>query len=60
MNKYSEGYPHRYYEGNEIIDEVETAAIERAKILFGVPHVNVQPYAAVRPTPPLRWLFLSQ
>lgn len=46
MNKYSEGYPHRrYYEGNEIIDEIETAAIERAKVLFGVPHANVQPYS---------------
>ena len=46
MNKYSEGYPRRrYYEGNEIIDEIETMAIERAKILFGVPHANVQPYS---------------
>ncbi len=45
-NKYSEGYPHkRYYGGNEYIDEVETLAIERAKALFGVPHVNVQPYS---------------
>jgi glycine hydroxymethyltransferase len=46
MNKYSEGYAHRrYYEGNETIDEVELLAIERAKKLFGVPHVNVQPYS---------------
>lgn len=43
-NKYSEGYPkRRYYQGNKIIDEVETVAIERAKKLFGVPYVNVQP-----------------
>ena len=43
-NKYSEGYPgHRYYGGNQIIDEVEKIAIERAKQLFGAEHVNVQP-----------------
>ena len=43
-NKYSEGYPgHRYYGGNQIIDEVENLAIERAKKLFNAEHVNVQP-----------------
>ena len=43
-NKYSEGYPgKRYYGGNEIIDEAENLAIERAKQLFGADHVNVQP-----------------
>lgn len=43
-NKYSEGYPwKRYYGGNQIIDEVETLAIERAKELFGAEYVNVQP-----------------
>lgn len=46
MNKYSEGYPgRRYYEGNEIIDEIERLAIDNAKKLFGVPHANVQPYS---------------
>ncbi|XEO79284.1 Serine hydroxymethyltransferase [Candidatus Lokiarchaeum ossiferum] len=45
-NKYSEGYPHkRYYGGNEIVDELETLAIERAKKLFGCEHANVQPYS---------------
>lgn len=45
-NKYSEGYPgRRYYEGNEIIDEVESLAISRAKELFGAEHANVQPYS---------------
>jgi glycine hydroxymethyltransferase len=45
-NKYSEGYPgRRYYEGQQIIDQVETIAIERAKELFGVEHANVQPYS---------------
>ena len=43
-NKYSEGYAgKRYYGGNQIIDEVENLAIERAKQLFGAEHVNIQP-----------------
>ncbi len=43
-NKYSEGYPgKRYYGGNQVIDEAETLAVERAKKLFGAEHVNVQP-----------------
>ncbi|MEK7168851.1 MAG: serine hydroxymethyltransferase [Patescibacteria group bacterium] len=46
MNKYAEGYSgKRYYQGNEFIDQIETIAIEKAKKLFGVPHVNVQPYS---------------
>lgn len=37
-SKYSEGYPgRRYYEGNQIIDQLENLAIDRAKSLFGVP-----------------------
>jgi glycine hydroxymethyltransferase len=45
-NKYSEGYPgKRYYGGNEIIDEVEELARDRAKRLFGAEHANVQPHA---------------
>ena len=45
-NKYSEGYPsRRYYEGQEYIDSVESIARERVKGLFGVDHVNVQPYS---------------
>jgi len=45
-NKYSEGYPKkRYYGGNEYIDEIELIAQNRAKKLFGVEHVNVQPYS---------------
>lgn len=43
-NKYSEGYPeHRYYGGNQNIDEVENIAIDRAKKLFNAEHANVQP-----------------
>ena len=46
VNKYSEGYPgKRYYGGNEVVDKVEILAQERAKKLFGVPFVNVQPYS---------------
>lgn len=46
VNKYSEGYPgKRYYGGNEWVDEVERLAQERAKKLFNVPFVNVQPYS---------------
>jgi glycine hydroxymethyltransferase len=45
-NKYSEGYPgRRYYEGQQLIDPIETLARERAKALFGVDHANVQPYS---------------
>lgn len=45
-NKYSEGYPgKRYYGGQEYVDQVEQLAIDRAKKLFGVEHVNVQPYS---------------
>ncbi|HRN96160.1 MAG TPA: serine hydroxymethyltransferase [Candidatus Levybacteria bacterium] len=45
-NKYSEGYAKkRYYQGNAVADEVEILAMDRAKKLFGVPHVNVQPYS---------------
>ncbi|MFC6163442.1 serine hydroxymethyltransferase [Lactiplantibacillus dongliensis] len=45
-NKYSEGYPgHRFYGGNEFIDQVETLAIERAKELFGAEYANVQPHS---------------
>ncbi len=45
-NKYAEGYPfRRYYQGQEFVDQIETLAIERAKKVFGVPYVNVQPYS---------------
>ncbi len=45
-NKYAEGYPgKRYYQGNQVVDQVEILAQERLKKLFGVPYVNVQPYS---------------
>jgi glycine hydroxymethyltransferase len=48
-NKYAEGYPgRRYYGGCEIVDQIETLAIERAKTLFGAEHANVQPHAGAQ------------
>jgi len=53
-NKYSEGYAgKRYYEGQQVIDQVEKLAIERVRALFAKTakcpaeeiHVNVQPYS---------------
>ena len=56
VNKYCEGYPgKRYYEGNEIIDEVELLAQERARELFGVEHANVSLTPGHQPT----WPFTS-
>ncbi len=46
MNKYSEGYPgKRYYGGNQIVDQIEKAAISSAKKLFHAEHANVQSYS---------------
>jgi glycine hydroxymethyltransferase len=48
-NKYAEGYPgRRYYGGCECVDRVEELAIQRAKQLFGAPHVNVQPHSGAQ------------
>jgi glycine hydroxymethyltransferase len=45
-NKYAEGYPgKRYYGGCEFTDVVENLARDRAKVLFGAEHVNVQPHS---------------
>ena len=45
-NKYAEGYPNkRYYGGCEVVDQIEQIAIDRAKKLFGVEYVNVQPHS---------------
>ncbi len=45
-DKYAEGYPgKRYYAGLEYYEKLESLCQERAKKLFGVPHVNVQPYS---------------
>jgi glycine hydroxymethyltransferase len=48
-NKYAEGYPgKRYYGGCEIIDEIETLAIERLKKVFGANWANVQPHSGAQ------------
>ena len=45
-NKYAEGYPgRRYYGGCEVVDQVETLAIERVKQLFGAEAANVQAHS---------------
>ena len=45
-NKYAEGYPgKRYYGGCEVVDEIESIAINRAKELFGAEYANVQPHS---------------
>ena len=48
-NKYAEGYPHRrWYGGCENVDQAENLAIERAKMLFGAEHVNVQAHSGTQ------------
>ncbi len=45
-NKYAEGYPgKRYYGGCEFVDMAENLARDRAKVLFGSDHANVQPHS---------------
>lgn len=48
-NKYAEGLPgKRYYGGCEVVDEIETIAIDRAKRLFNAEWVNVQPHSGAQ------------
>ena len=47
-NKYAEGYPGKRYYGCDVVDEIEQAAIDRAKSLFGAEHANVQPHAGAQ------------
>ncbi len=48
-NKYAEGYPgKRYYGGCEVVDEIETIAIENLKDLFGAAYANVQPHSGAQ------------
>lgn len=48
-NKYAEGYPgKRYYGGCQVVDEVETLAIERIKEIFGAEYANVQPHSGAQ------------
>jgi len=48
-NKYAEGYPgKRYYGGCEVVDKIETLAIDRLKLLFGAEYANVQPHSGAQ------------
>lgn len=48
-NKYAEGYPgRRYYGGCEVVDEIETMAIERLKKIFNCTWANVQPHSGAQ------------
>ncbi|GAB3021579.1 serine hydroxymethyltransferase [Niabella terrae] len=48
-NKYAEGYPgKRYYGGCEVVDELETLAIERLKKIFNASWANVQPHSGAQ------------
>ena len=48
-NKYAEGLPgKRYYGGCQVVDQVETLAIERVKKLFGAEFANVQPHSGAQ------------
>src|SRR5215212_9504019 len=48
-NKYAEGYPgKRYYGGCEVVDEIESLAIERLKKIFNASWANVQPHSGAQ------------
>lgn len=48
-NKYAEGYPgHRYYGGCQVVDEMETLAIDRLKEIYGAEYANVQPHSGAQ------------
>ena len=59
-NKYAEGYPgKRYYGGCEVVDEIETIAIDRAKELFGASYANVQPHSGSQANTAVYHAFLN-
>jgi glycine hydroxymethyltransferase len=59
-DKYAEGYPgRRYYGGCEVVDEVETLAIDRVKALYGAEHANVQPHSGAQANMAAYFAFLK-
>ena len=59
-NKYAEGLPgKRYYGGCEVVDQIETIAIERAKHLFGAEHANVQPHSGASANQAVAFAFMA-
>jgi len=61
VNKYAEGVAgERYYQGNKYVDQVEKLAVERAKKLFKVAHVNVQPYSGTPANSAVQFALLEE
>lgn len=59
-DKYAEGYPgKRYYGGCEVVDEVETLAIERVKQIYGANFANVQPHSGAQANMAVYFAFLK-
>ncbi len=59
-NKYAEGYPgKRYYGGCEVVDLSEQLAIDRAKEIFGVDYVNVQPHSGAQANTAVQFAILQ-
>ena len=59
-NKYAEGYPgKRYYGGCEFVDVAEDLARDRAKLLFGAEHANVQPHSGTQANMGVYYALLS-
>lgn len=59
-DKYAEGYPgKRYYGGCEVVDQVEEAAIERVKALYGCAYANVQPHSGAQANMAVYFAFLE-
>ena len=59
-NKYAEGLPgKRYYGGCEVVDKVEQLAIDRARLLFGAEHANVQPHSGAQANAAVYLAFLK-
>ena len=59
-NKYAEGYPgKRYYGGCEVVDDIESIAIKRAKELFGADYANVQPHSGSQANTAVYHAFLN-
>ena len=59
-NKYAEGYPgKRYYGGCEVVDDIESIAINRAKELFGADYANVQPHSGSQANTAVYHAFLN-
>ncbi|HRI44012.1 MAG TPA: serine hydroxymethyltransferase [Fimbriimonadaceae bacterium] len=59
-DKYAEGYPgKRYYGGCEVVDQVEDAAIERVKALYGCQFANVQPHSGAQANMAVYFAFLE-